>query len=43
MTDDIHHPANTEDRSDDHQHALEACQHAVDPLANGDLSCPVVA
>jgi hypothetical protein len=31
MTDD------TEDRSADHQHAVEACQHAADTLVTGDL------
>jgi hypothetical protein len=38
MTDDIHLPADAEDRSDDHQQAVEACQHAADALANGDLA-----
>jgi hypothetical protein len=38
MTDDTHHPTDAEDRSDDHQHAVEACQHAADALANGDLA-----
>jgi hypothetical protein len=38
MTDDIHHPADAEDRSEDHQQAVEACQHAADALSNGDLS-----
>jgi hypothetical protein len=38
MTDDIHYPANAEDRSEDHQQAVEACQHAADALSNGDLS-----
>ena len=38
MTDDIHHPADAEDRSDSHQQAVEACQHAADALSNGDLS-----
>jgi hypothetical protein len=37
MTDDSHQP-DAEDRSDDHQQAVEACQHAADALANGDLS-----
>jgi hypothetical protein len=37
MTDDSHHPADAEDRSDDHQQAVEACQHATDALANGDF------
>lgn len=39
MTDDIHHPAaDAEEDHDDHQHAREACQHAVDALHNDDLS-----
>lgn len=38
MTDDTHHPTDVEDRSNDHQQAVEACQHAADALANGDLS-----
>jgi hypothetical protein len=38
MTDGSHHPDDTEDRSDDHQQAVEACQHAADALASGDLS-----
>lgn len=38
MTDDFPHPNDAEDRSDDHQQAIEACQHATDALANGDLS-----
>jgi hypothetical protein len=38
MTDDIHHPDDAKDRSEDHQQAVEACQHAADALANGDLS-----
>jgi hypothetical protein len=38
MSDDTHHPADTENRSDDHQQAIEACQHAADALSNGDLS-----
>jgi hypothetical protein len=32
MTDDTHHPADAEDRSEDHQQAVEACQHAADSL-----------
>jgi hypothetical protein len=32
MTDDIHLPADAEDRSADHQQAVEACQHAADAL-----------
>jgi hypothetical protein len=38
MTDDIPHPDDAKERSDDQQHAVEACQHAVDALSNGDLS-----
>ena len=38
MTDDIHYPDGPEDRSDDHQHAVEACEHALDALHGGDLS-----
>ncbi|WP_435080032.1 hypothetical protein [Halococcus sp. AFM35] len=38
MTDDIHHPTDVEDRSEDHQQAVEACQHALDALHGGDLS-----
>lgn len=38
MTDDIHHPADAKDRSEDHQQAVEACEHAVDSLRNGDLT-----
>ena len=38
MSDDIHHPPDAEDRSDDHQHAREACEHALDALHGGDLS-----
>jgi hypothetical protein len=38
MSDDTHHPADAEDLSEDHQQAVEACQHAADALANGDLS-----
>ena len=42
MTDD-YHLADVED-PEDHQQAVEACQHAVDALTNGDLSpCPVIA
>jgi hypothetical protein len=42
MTDDTHHPTDAEDRSDedDHQQAVEACQHAIDALHNGDLLIP---
>ena len=39
MTDDTYHSTDAEDRSDDHQQAVEACQHAADALSNGDLSC----
>jgi hypothetical protein len=35
---DSHHSADPEDRSEDHQQAIEACQHAADALANGDLA-----
>jgi hypothetical protein len=38
MTDDIHYPDDAKNRSNDHQQAVKACQHAVDALANGDLS-----
>lgn len=40
MTDDSRHPDATETRpdEDDHQHAREACEHALDALHNGDLS-----
>jgi hypothetical protein len=38
MTDDTYHSTDAEDRSDDHQQAVEACQHAADALSNGDLS-----
>lgn len=38
MTDDSHHPNDAEDRSDDHQQAVEACQHALDALRNGDIT-----
>jgi hypothetical protein len=38
MTDDTHHSADAEDRSDDQQQAVEACQHALDALDGGDLS-----
>jgi uncharacterized protein Yka (UPF0111/DUF47 family) len=30
-------PDSAKDRSEDHQQAVEACQHAVDALSNGDL------
>jgi hypothetical protein len=38
MTDDFHQHDDTENRSEDQQQAVEACQHAADALANGDLS-----
>lgn len=38
MTDDTHPPTDAEDRSADHQQAVEACHHAVDALHGGDLS-----
>jgi hypothetical protein len=38
MTDDTHTPDDTEARSEDHQQAVEACQHAADALSNGDLA-----
>ena len=38
MTDDIHHSDNAETRPDDHQHAAEACEHALDALHNGNLA-----
>jgi hypothetical protein len=40
MTDDIPTSDNAKDRSeeDDHQQAVEACQHAADALHGGDLS-----
>ncbi|HET7324795.1 MAG TPA: hypothetical protein VFJ06_10720 [Halococcus sp.] len=38
MTDDSHHPNDAKDRSEDHQQAVEACQHAIDALSNGDLA-----
>jgi hypothetical protein len=38
MTDDIHYPDGTETHPDDHQHAIEACEHATDALENGDLA-----
>ena len=37
MADD-YYPADAEDRSEDHQHAREACEHALDALHGGDLS-----
>ena len=38
MTDNTHHSGDTEDRSDDHQQAVEACELAADALHNGDLA-----
>jgi hypothetical protein len=38
MTDDIHSLDDAKDRPDDHQQAVEACQHAVDAPHGGDLS-----
>jgi hypothetical protein len=38
MTNDTRHPDGTETNPDDHQRAVEACQHAADALSNGDLS-----
>lgn len=38
MTDDSHHPDDAEDRSEHHQQAVEATQHALDALSNGDLA-----
>ena len=38
MTDDTYHSTDVEDRSNDQQQAVEACQHAADALSNGDLS-----
>jgi hypothetical protein len=38
MTDDSYHPDSAEDRSADQQQAVEACQHALDALSNGDFS-----
>jgi hypothetical protein len=35
---DTHHPADAEDRSEDQQQAVEACQHAADAFHGGDLS-----
>ena len=37
MTDN-NHPTDAEGRSEDHQHAIEACQHALDALENGDFA-----
>ncbi|GAA0474135.1 hypothetical protein MUK72_14525 (plasmid) [Halococcus dombrowskii] len=30
MIDDSRHLADTEDRSDDHQHAVEPCEHGIE-------------
>jgi hypothetical protein len=38
MTTNLPRSDDAEDRSDDHQQAVEACQHAVDALHGGDLS-----
>ena len=38
MTDDTHHPDDAENQQDDHQQAIEACEHAADALRGGDLS-----
>ncbi|WP_256684929.1 hypothetical protein [Halococcus qingdaonensis] len=38
MSDDVHHPDDTEDRSDAHQQAVEACEYAIDALHGSDLS-----
>lgn len=38
MIDDTYYSDDAEDRSDDQQQAVEACQHAAYALANGDLS-----
>ena len=35
---DRRQPPPAEDRADDHQHAVEACDHAADALRNGDLT-----
>ena len=38
MTDDTHRPDDVEDRSnEDHQNTVEACEHALGALENGDL------
>jgi len=37
MTDDTHHPDDPENQPDDHQQAIEACEHAADALRGGDL------
>ena len=40
MTNNIQHPDGTETkpRSNDHQQAIEACEHATDALHNGNLA-----
>ena len=38
MTDGTHHYDDAETHPDDHQHAVEACEHALDALHNDDLS-----
>jgi hypothetical protein len=38
MTDGSHHPDDTEDRSDDQQQAVEACEHVINVFHNGNLS-----
>lgn len=40
MTNDIQHSngTETEPHPDDHQQAVEACEHALDTLHNGDLA-----
>ena len=38
MTNDTRDSDGTETRPDDHQHAIEACEHATDALENGDLA-----
>ena len=37
MTDDTQHPDDTEDRSDDHQRVVEACEHTIDALHDSNL------
>ena len=37
MSDDIHPTNDAETRSDDHQRAIEACEHAADALHDGRL------
>jgi hypothetical protein len=37
MTDDIRYPDGAEDRSDNHQHVVKACEHALDVLRDGNL------